>query len=108
MKGERLTVNDDMLKENKNLSVEDKLFLTQFKVFTQPHIKLKDKNICRKCEAKPCVFVCPAKNYKKVDGIVEFSWEGCLECGSCRIVCKNGGIDWKYPQGGFGVKYRYG
>ena len=99
-------MDNDIVKSIQKLAVEDKLFLNRFNVSTQPHLKLKDTDKCRECKAKPCVFICPAKNYKKVDGIVELSWEGCLECGSCRIVCKYGVIDWNYQQGGFGINYR--
>ena len=30
----------------------------------------------------------------------------CLECGTCLIICEKGALDWKYPRGGFGVRYR--
>jgi ferredoxin like protein len=39
---------------------------------------------------------------------VTFSYEGCLECGSCRISCPQGAIHWVYPRGGFGICYQYG
>ena len=91
------------------MNIEDKLFVNSFKVnANQPHLKIRDRSMCKKCVKKPCLFVCPVKNYKKPNGTVELSWEGCLECGSCRIACKRGAIEWNYPQGGFGIKYRYG
>ena len=101
-------MDDEILKEPEKLELEDKLFLDRFKVGKKSHLRLKDKEICRKCKDKACVYACPVQNYKKVDGVVELSWEGCLECGSCRIVCKHGVIEWNYPQGGFGITYRYG
>lgn len=91
------------------MEIEDKLFLNSFKVDgNNPHLKIKDKKLCKSCADKPCLYVCPVKNYKRVNGIVDASWEGCLECGSCRVACKKGAIEWNYPQGGFGIKYRYG
>jgi ferredoxin like protein len=39
---------------------------------------------------------------------VIFSFEGCLECGSCRMICDRGAIDWTLPRGGFGVCYEFG
>jgi ferredoxin like protein len=40
---------------------------------------------------------------------VLFSYEGCVECGSCRIVCNElDNVGWTYPTGGFGIHYRYG
>lgn len=99
---------DNGKNNKKKLSIEDKLYLNNFKVYKEPHIRLKNKKMCRKCEKKPCISVCPVQNYREVNGEIEFSWEGCLECGSCRVVCKYGVIEWKYPQGGFGIKYKYG
>ncbi|TWH46747.1 ferredoxin family protein [Sporomusa sp. KB1] len=73
------------------------------------HIELK-KDICVKCEDKPCLFVCPAVLYNlEKSGEVSFDFAGCLECGTCRVVCKNKGIvKWTYPRGTFGVNFRFG
>jgi ferredoxin like protein len=30
----------------------------------------------------------------------------CLECGTCLLVCDKGALDWNYPKGGFGVRFR--
>ena len=91
------------------MKIEDKLYLNLFKVDNnKPHLRIKDKKICSGCKNKSCLYVCPVKNYKKLNSHIELSWEGCLECGSCRVACKRGAIDWNYPQGGFGIKYRYG
>jgi len=36
-------------------------------------------------------------------------YAGCLECGTCRVVCNDKGIvKWEYPKGTFGVNFRYG
>jgi ferredoxin like protein len=36
-----------------------------------------------------------------------FVYDGCLECGTCYIVChKKAFTRWRYPRGGFGVAYR--
>ena len=91
------------------MNIENKLFLNRFNVDNNhPHLCINDKAKCEQCIEKSCVAVCPVKNYKKINGTVELSWEGCLECGSCRIACRKGVIDWQYPQGGFGVTYRFG
>jgi ferredoxin like protein len=40
---------------------------------------------------------------------INFDYAGCLECGTCRVMCKNKGItQWKYPRGTFGVSFRHG
>jgi len=102
----------DMLKKKKQqqLTLDDKLFLDKFKVDNEnPHLKIKDKKICKRCRTKECIYVCPVGNYENGDSEeVSLSWEECLECGSCRIACPHGAIEWNYPQGGFGIKYRYG
>ncbi len=74
-----------------------------------PHIVI-DKEICRTCREKACLAVCPAVLYKLDQaGDISFDYAGCLECGTCRVMCKNKGIvKWEYPQGTFGVQFRYG
>jgi len=100
--------NKEQLKKLRELSLDDKLFLNEFKVDSKSHLKINDISLCRKCAGKPCLFVCPVGNYQMDDGVVSLSWEGCLECGTCRIACPHGAIDWNYPRGGFGIKYKYG
>ena len=74
-----------------------------------PHIVI-DPAICATCADTPCVAVCPAKLYRRgPDGAMSFDHAGCLECGTCRVVCATGGIvRWTYPRGTFGVSYRQG
>lgn len=73
------------------------------------HIVL-DKAICGRCAAKPCLVVCPAVLYTlDKNGEITFDYAGCLECGTCRVMCINKGIiRWEYPRGTFGVQYRCG
>lgn len=75
----------------------------------QAHIVL-DKTICARCKEKPCLYVCPAVLYKlDKNGELKFDYVGCLECGTCRVMCKNKGIiKWEYPRGSFGVSFRCG
>lgn len=75
----------------------------------QPHIVL-DKEVCRACSPKPCLYVCPALLYRlDKNGDISFDYAGCLECGTCRLMCKDKGIvKWVYPRGTFGVSYRQG
>ncbi|WP_116133779.1 ferredoxin family protein [Tropicimonas sp. IMCC34043] len=49
--------------------------------------------------------ICPAGCYSfNDDGLVEISAEGCLECGTCRIVCNaTGEVVWSYPCGSYGT-----
>ncbi|MHB9154637.1 MAG: ferredoxin family protein [Endomicrobiales bacterium] len=91
------------------MKLEDKLFLDRYVVDETPHIRIIDKERCKQCAKKQCLNACPAQCYKLENGEVEFSHEGCLECGTCRIICdlhKN--IEWNYPRGGFGISYKHG
>lgn len=75
----------------------------------EAHIAI-DATICATCAIKPCLFVCPAQLYSLgPDGGMTFDHAGCLECGTCRVVCTAGGIvRWTYPRGTYGVSYRQG
>ena len=106
----------DRIEGNKNnMTIEKKtapelLALDRFNVDEeQPHIVL-DKSICAACREKPCLYVCPAVLYKlEKNGELSFDYAGCLECGTCRVMCINKGIaEWNYPRGTFGVSYRQG
>ena len=42
-------------------------------------------------------------------GQVEITPDGCLECGTCRVLCEaSGDIIWNYPRGGYGVLFKFG
>jgi ferredoxin like protein len=65
-----------------------------FRADPEPHIVVQT-DLCLDCAERPCLFACP-------------TCEGCLECGSCRVVCHREAVSWRYPRGGFGVRYRWG
>ncbi len=89
------------------MTIENRLYTLLFKPDRERHIALKSDR-CDNCTEKTCMFVCPAGCYRLVDEKIEYSYEGCLECGACRLACERDAIDWKYPRGGFGVYYRHG
>ena len=92
----------------KKVAMDAKLGLDVFKVDKQPHIIIQQE-ICRKCLDQACLSVCPANLYSLTPhGEIAVNFEGCLECGTCRIACKMQGIEWKNPRGGFGVQLRFG
>jgi len=42
-------------------------------------------------------------------GQVEITTDGCVECGTCRIIAEpSGDIEWNYPRGGYGVLFKFG
>ncbi|SKA67037.1 4Fe-4S dicluster domain-containing protein [Desulfobaculum bizertense] len=91
------------------VNVDVKLGVNKFFVDEgNPHIELvenPDPAEFAKLEA-----ACPAGLYKRDEsGNVHFDCAGCLECGTCRILCGKTIIKkWEYPNGTFGVEYRYG
>ena len=93
----------------KRLSPEEALGLDRFNVDEgNPHITI-DKTVCAACAEKPCLVVCPAVLYQMKGDEISFDFAGCLECGTCRVVCKKKGITgWRYPRGTFGVEFRNG
>ncbi len=93
------------------LSLEDKLYRTKYEPDSDhPHLKV-DQALCEKCGQRPCLFLCPAGVYKKDpsdDRRIVTSHDNCLECGTCLKVCPLDAVEWHYPDGGLGVKYRFG
>lgn len=88
-------------------SIEEKLAVNKYDIDQEVHIHIHE-DICQKCDKRDCVYACPADCFKLKEGKLTFSFEGCLECGSCRIVCEEGAIDWQLPRGGLGICYQYG
>jgi ferredoxin like protein len=94
------------------VNVEEKLFQNRYKVdHGRPHIRIKDAAVCtHDCELKACTFVCPAACYKlEGNGTVTLITDGCLECGSCRVICtEHLNVEWAYPRGGHGILFKFG
>lgn len=93
-------------------TVEEKLFENRYRVDEgRPHITIIDASVCvDKCQTQPCTFCCPAACYTKDEkGGVVLTTDGCLECGTCRLICDDHfNVDWNYPRGGFGVLFKFG
>ena len=78
----------------------------------QPHIVL-DTAICATCGPRPCLSACPAQRYVVGSGgEMTVDTAGCLECGTCLVVCQATGaggiVHWTYPRGTYGVSYGRG
>lgn len=97
---------------NEQANIDSLLALDRFNVDEgSSHIKV-DSQKCAACATKPCLYVCPAKCYRKgEDGMIRFDYAGCLECGTCRVACRQlgegGVVSWEYPESTFGVSFRY-
>ena len=91
------------------VNVDGKLSVNKFFVDeSHAHIELRDNP--NPAEFDKLVKACPAGLYKRLDnGGIQFDYAGCLECGTCRILCgKTLLARWEYPLGTFGVEYRFG
>ena len=94
------------------MSPEELLNLNKFNIDEhEPHI-IVDSTLCKTCETRPCLTICSAVCYRLLDGEVQFDYAGCLECGTCRVVChamgNKGVVKWEYPRATFGVSFRFG
>lgn len=92
---------------NIRVNIDDKLYLNRWKPDGESHLVIADQSVClEKCPGKDCTVFCPAGVYQFSDRRITVGFEGCLECGACRIACPNGNILWRYPRGGYGVQFR--
>lgn len=89
------------------LSITQLLAVNKYVVDDKEHHIAVDKQNCAECAGKPCIYACPAGLYTLKGEEVSFDDAGCLECGTCRVICPQN-IGWQYPRGGFGIIYRYG
>ena len=92
------------------VNVEEKLFQDRYRVDVGlAHIKVFDAAVCTSCTAQPCTVCCPAGCWRAAEhGGIELVVDGCLECGTCRLVCDKNNVDWNYPRGGFGILFKFG
>ena len=91
------------------VNVEEKLFQNRYRVDAgRAHIRTRDQAVCAACKVRPCIVCCPAGCWRPEEGEVDVVVDGCLECGTCRVVCASQNIDWDYPRGGFGVLFKFG
>ncbi len=95
-----------------NIKVEEKLFQNRYRVdVDHPHVSIRRPEVCEyDCKTQPCTVCCPAGCYtREGGGKVVLIADGCLECGTCRIVCNDyHNIDWEYPRGGYGILFKFG
>ena len=85
-----------------------KLGLDVFKPAGGPHIRIRPG-----CERDPrlsgAALACPAGLYSRSEeGSYSLAPDGCLECGTCRLLCGAEVLDWSYPEAGAGVQFRFG
>ena len=90
--------------------VEDKLFQNRYLVDAgRCHIKVRPHTTPTPA-LTALLTACPARCYElNAGGQVEITADGCVECGTCRIIGEpSGDIEWNYPRGGYGVLFKFG
>jgi ferredoxin like protein len=98
-----------MMNDQLRAAIEEDLSVNKYLVDEQEaHLRVKDMDTCRRCEHRPCVFICPAAVYVWEEDRLLVQYRGCLECAACRFVCPHDNIEWNYPRGGFGVVIQQG
>ena len=94
-----------------SMSVEQKLSQNKFVVDEgNPHIVVDQAKLDEKA-LHALTVVCPAGLYTiNEKGVLQFEVAGCLECGTCRVVCARlpESMRWDHPRPSFGVMYRFG
>lgn len=93
-----------------SVRVEDKLYQNRYLVDAgRAHIKVRPHTVPSQALLS-LLKACPARCYKLNDkGQVEITADGCVECGTCRIIGEpTGDIEWSYPRGGYGVLFKFG
>jgi len=91
------------------MQIEEKVALDAIKHDEKSHIEL-DRERCAACATRICLRACPAGLYtlEPETGEVIVDHTGCLECGTCLVVCPERGVTWRYPEAGCGIRYRRG
>ncbi|WP_075981785.1 ferredoxin family protein [Bacillus massilinigeriensis] len=87
-------------------TLEEKQYLVRYKADKKSHLTILDQDVCARCEEKYCTHFCPGEVYKWEGTRMQVGYEGCHECGSCRIGCPSQNIKWEYPLGGHGIVFR--
>jgi ferredoxin like protein len=94
------------------VKVEEKLFQNRYRVDSgRPHIQIKNANLCtNECADQQCTVCCPAGCYTlEGNGCVVLISDGCMECGTCRVICdEHRNVAWEYPRGGYGILFKFG
>ncbi|MBB4287651.1 ferredoxin family protein [Roseospira goensis] len=96
--------------DSASVKVEDKLYQNRYHVDEgRPHVRISPE-AAGSATLQTLVKVCPAGCYEQADdGTVEVVPDGCMECGTCRILTDGTGLlEWSYPRGGYGIQFKFG
>jgi len=98
------------MSDGPKVRVEEKLQHNRYLVDPgKPHIAIAPHETPSR-NLQAMTTVCPAGCYaNNAAGQVEVVADGCMECGTCRILLEpSGEITWTYPRGGYGVLFKFG
>ena len=93
-----------------SVRLEEKLYQNRYLVDEgRPHVCLSDPALVSST-LQQLATVCPAGCWTVADdGTMQATLDGCLECGTCRLLAEpEGTMAWRYPRGGFGIAYKFG
>ena len=92
-------------------NMDEALAQNKYEVAEESHIEfVSDISTCDSSSFDKLVNACPAGLYRRTEtGAQTFDFSGCLECGTCRVLCGDTIISrWRNPSAGCGVDYRFG
>ncbi|TCM85213.1 ferredoxin family protein [Rhodovulum steppense] len=101
----------DKMNGTKPPKMEERLYQNRYMVDEgRPHVRIEHQRGGDSPELRALVNICPAGCYRlNEEGRVEVAPDGCMECGTCRIVCQaTGELEWSYPRGGYGILFKFG
>ncbi len=88
----------------KKLKLEELLQRDVWDVDEIRHIEILDQ---RGLPVKALLLLCPMGCYTTAGEKLLMSYEGCVECGICRVLSSPHQIRWEYPRSGKGIQYRF-
>jgi ferredoxin-like protein FixX len=90
------------------VNINEKLAKNRYIPDAEPHIVPASHADCAALFL--LVNACPAGLYHlNQDGSLRIDVGGCLECGTCRLLCDEQTLSrWRYPPAGFGIQLRFG
>ena len=93
------------------MNTDQKLAVNKFVVDeAHPHIVIHQDRLTEST-IRALVMYCPAGLYTlSDDGHLHVEYAGCLECGTCRVLCSEheNAMIWNHPLPSFGVQYHMG
>jgi len=88
-------------------NVNERLSTLHYTVDDTAHIVV-DGDKCRDCGEHACLNFCPARCFTPDSrGGIDYYYVGCVECGTCLLLCRREAVSWNYPRGGCGISYRF-